>query len=94
MGSGKWQSWAVATILADEVYTGDMLQGKHTNIGHRQVPVKREEWIVVRNTHEPLVSRDLFAKVQVLRQNAAEKYTRNGKKPYTPNILRGRVYVP
>ena len=92
MGSGKWQSWAVGTILADEVYTGDMVQGKHTNIGHRQVPVKREDWIVVRDTHEPLVSRDLFAKVQVLRQNAAEKYTRNGKKPYTPNILRGRVF--
>ena len=92
MGSGKWQSWAVGTILADEVYTGDMVQGKHTTIGHRQVPVKREDWIVVRDTHEPLVSRDLFAKVQVLRQNAAEKYTRNGQKPYTPNILRGRVF--
>jgi len=28
MGSGKWQTWTVSKILADEVYMGDMVQGK------------------------------------------------------------------
>ena len=60
MGSGKWQTWSVSKILADEVYTGDMVQGKSTSIRRKQVLTKPEDWIVVRGTHEPIISRDLF----------------------------------
>lgn len=92
-GSGKWQTWTVGKILADQVYTGDMVQGKHTNIGHKQVVTKPEDWIVVRNTHEPLVSREVFAKVQSIREKAAQRGKTPAKKvPYTENILRGRVF--
>lgn len=92
MGSGKWQSWTVSKILADEVYTGDMVQGKTKTIGHKQVPTTPEEWIVVRGTHEPLVSRELFETVQATRKQAAERVTRAEKVPYTENILRGRIF--
>ena len=92
MGSGKWQSWTVGKILADQVYTGDMVQGKHTNVGHKQVVTKPVDWIVVRNTHEPLVSREVFAKAQAVREQMASKYTRTMKVPYSENILRGRVF--
>ena len=92
MGSGKWQPWTVGKILADEVYTGDMVQGKHTNVGHKQVVTKPVDWIVVRNTHEPLVSREVFAKAQAVREQMASKYTRTMKVPYSENILRGRVF--
>lgn len=92
MGSGKWQSWTVGKILADQVYTGDMVQGKHTNVGHKQVVTKPVDWIVVRNTHEPLVSREVFAKAQTVREQMASKYTRTMKVPYSENILRGRVF--
>ena len=92
-GSGKWQTWTVGRILADEVYTGDMVQGKHTNVGHKQVPTKPEDWIVVRNTHEALVSREIFEKVQAIREQAAQRGKSSAKKvPYTENILRGRVF--
>lgn len=92
-GSGKWQTWTVGKILADQVYTGDMVQGKHTNIGHKQVVTKPEDWIVVRNTHEPLVSREVFAKAQAVREKAAQRGKSPAKKvPYTENILRGRVF--
>ena len=93
MGSGKWQAMTVSKILADAVYTGDMVQGKHTNVGHKQVPTKPEDWIVVRGTHEPIISREMFVKVQAVREQAAEKSrTRATKIPYTENILRGRVF--
>ena len=92
MGSGKWQTWTVAKILADEVYTGDMVQGKSVSVRHRQTPTKPEDWIVVRGTHEPLISRELFDQVQAIRQKAAAKYTQTPKVPYTENILRGRVF--
>ena len=92
MGSGKWQTWTVGKILADEVYTGDMVQGKHTSVGHKQIVIKPVDWIVVRNTHEPLVSREVFAKAQAVREQMASKYTRTMKVPYSENILRGRVF--
>ena len=91
-GNGEWNSWGVSRLLADEVYVGDMVQGKTKKVGHKQVLADRTEWVVVRNTHEPLVSREVFAKVQMIREQAAAKYTQNGKRPYTPNILRGRVF--
>ncbi len=89
MGSGHWQSWTVGKMLADEVYTGDMVQGRTTTVGHRQVPTPPEDWIVVRGTHEPLVSRELFERVQTVRKRAAPTAA---KVPYTENILRGRIF--
>lgn len=91
-GSGKWQTWTVSKILADEVYTGDMVQGKTKTVGHRQIPTDRSEWIVVRGTHEPLITRELFDKAQAVRKNAAAKYSQTEKVPYTENILRGRIF--
>ena len=91
MGSGKWQTWTVAKILSEETYTGDMVQGKHSSVGHKQICTKPEDWVVVRNTHEPLIDRDLFAKVQAIRERSA-KQNQASKIPYTENILRGRVF--
>ncbi len=91
-GNGKWQTWTVAKILTDEVYTGDMVQGKTKIVEHKQVPTPPEEWIVVRGTHKPLISREMFEKVQIIRAQAAAKYTSTTKEPYTENILRGRIF--
>ena len=93
MGNGKWQTWTLRKILSDEVYTGDMVQGKHTSVGHKQILTKPEDWIVVRDTHEPIISREMFAKAQAIREQIAEKsISRAAKIPYTENILRGRVF--
>ena len=93
MGSGKWQSRTVGGILSDAVYTGDMVQGKRTNVGHKQVRTKPEDWIVVRGTHEAIISREMFAKAQAVREQTAEKArTRTPKVPYTENILRGCIF--
>ena len=91
MGSGKWQTWTVSKILADEVYMGDMVQGKSKTVGHKQVPTDRSEWIVVRGTHEPLIARELYERVQAVREHAAAKQGTE-KIPYTENILRGRIF--
>ena len=92
MGSGKWQTWTVGKILEAEVYIGDMVQGKSRTVGRKQVSTAPMDWIVVRDTHEALVSREMFELVQAVRQNAAVKYTVTEKKPYTENILQGRVF--
>lgn len=92
MGSGKWQTWSVKKILEDKVYVGDMVQGKTKSVEHRQIPTSSEDWITVHDTHEPLVSRELFEQAQETRSKAAAKYTQTEKVSYTANILRGRIF--
>lgn len=92
-GSGKWQTRSVAKILQDEVYVGDMVQGKHKSVGHKQIPTNPENWIVVRNTHEPIISRELFEKARAVREEAAAKAKMIAPKvPYSENLLRGRIF--
>ena len=94
IGGGNWNAWGVGKLLTDAVYTGDMVQGKHTNVGHKQVPTKPEDWIIVRGTHEPIISRELFDRVQSIRRQTVEnaKASDAKKNPYTENIFRGRIF--
>lgn len=91
-GGGKWQSRSVIKILVDEVYTGDMVQGKKKSIGHKQYPAPPEEWVRVPNTHEAIISREMFEKVQMLRAQTTADSTKYPLHPYSANILRGRIY--
>lgn len=92
MGSGKWQTRTVGKIPADEVYVGDMVQGKTRSVKRKQVPTDPADWIVIRDTHEPLVSRELFQKAQNVRAQAAQKYAKTEKLSFSPNIFKGRIF--
>ena len=92
MGSGKWQTRTVGKILADEVYVGDMVQGKTRSVKRKQVPTDPADWIVIRDTHEPLVSRELFQNAQNVRAQAAKKYAKTEKLSFSPNIFKGRIF--
>ena len=92
LGSGVWQTRTISKILADEVYTGDMVQGKTTSVNRKQVPVSPEKWITVRGTHEPIISRRLYELVQDIRKYTAQTAISRGKNPYTENILRGKIF--
>ena len=64
---GKRRGWTSSTItkmLHNIVYLGHMAQGKTTKISFKSgttVKNPKEDWYVVKNTHEPLVSREVFA---------------------------------
>lgn len=70
--AGNNPSWAVVSInriLTNEIYTGTMVQGTNTKINYKikqSRPVPKEDWIRVQGTHEPIVSRETFDKVQRL----------------------------
>lgn len=65
--SNKIRTWAVntvATILKNEVYIGNMVQGKHKSASYRSkkmVLTDESEWTVVEGTHEPIISDEQFA---------------------------------
>ena len=66
---GLWPDSSVRRILRNEVYIGNMVQGKNTTISYkirqcRAVP--KEDWIRVEGTHEAIIDRETFEKAQAL----------------------------
>ena len=65
----SWRYNNVLNILKNEVYIGDMVQGKTTSPNRKvklRIKVPKDQWIVVKNTHEPIISRKEFFVVQEL----------------------------
>ena len=62
-----WNPKTIRAILVNEAYIGNTVQNKCTSISYK-VKKKRkkspEEYIRVENTHEPIISEELFYKVQ------------------------------
>lgn len=94
----SWYVQTVKNILSRQVYIGHMVQGRkrqsfYENRGQYMKP--KEEWIVVENTHEPLIDRETFNKVQEISRckNEAyfEKLGRFTHLETTENILKGLV---
>lgn len=59
----KWSMQSVIHIITNPIYTGDMVQSKSTKISYKSnktVNNPKSKWIVVKNTHEPLVSKSVF----------------------------------
>ncbi len=67
--SSLWKTDTIRRILKNEMYIGNMVQGKQTQINYKlKKPIrnKKEDWIIVPNTHEPIVDKEKFYAVQEL----------------------------
>lgn len=67
--NSKWYMQTVRRILQDEIYLGWMVSGKYRSTYHSNgqkgaQPIPRDEWIITKGTHEPIVTEALFNKVQ------------------------------
>lgn len=68
---GGWRPGAVDRILRNELYTGTMVQGKSRKINYKVKKCRKLEpadWIRVPNTHNEIISEELFEEVQKLLQ--------------------------
>ena len=62
-----WKPSTIKHILKNQVYIGDMVQGKHKRINYKlnkRVKTDKSEWIIVENTHQPIIDKDKFWAVQ------------------------------
>ena len=94
-----WLVQTVKNILRSEVYLGHMVQGRRICEFYANRPVRmlpQDEWTVVKNTHEPLISQEDFDRVQEINRKAKAAYHENlgkydalGK---TENLLKGLVF--
>ncbi|MCL2084078.1 MAG: recombinase family protein [Oscillospiraceae bacterium] len=69
LNDALWPDSSVRRILTNRLYTGDMVQGKNKVKSYKvrkAVCVPEENWIVVENTHEAVISRETFETAQTL----------------------------
>ncbi len=88
--TGKWSSERITFMLKNQVYIGNMVQGRVKKVSYKSKKILKlppEEWVVVENTHTPIVDKDTFDKVQILVNS--RKSTRSRKYDY---LLKGLIY--
>lgn len=72
----RWRGGTVIKILENQYYAGDSIHNQYTNdswAAKKQKANPKDEWIIVENTHEALVSREDFNTVQEMILKKKEK---------------------
>lgn len=67
--SDKWNDSTIKLILTNPHYIGDLVQGRTTTVSvtsKKRKKQQKDEMYIFENTHEPIISRDMFEAVQNL----------------------------
>ena len=62
-----WKYFSIDDILHNEMYIGNMVQGKYGSVSYKSKknkPKPKNQWIIVPGTHEAIIDRDLWNSVQ------------------------------
>lgn len=76
-----WCESTVSKILKNEVYIGNLVQGYNKKVSYKSkkmVNQPKSEWIIVENTHEPIITKEQFYKVQEIFKSKTRRY-KNGE---------------
>lgn len=60
----KWDAKMVNRIITNKVYIGVLEQGKTRKLNYkskREVEVNEEDWIVINDSHKPIISKSIYA---------------------------------
>jgi len=86
----KWHSKTIRDILTNRMYIGDMVQNRRSKVNYKVKKVIKnnpKDYIIVENTHEPIIDKDIFYKVQ---KRIPKNVGRNEKKE--AYLLDGLLY--
>ncbi|SDB40093.1 Site-specific DNA recombinase [Ruminococcaceae bacterium FB2012] len=88
----RWNQKTVLKILAQEKYTGDTLWQKTYSefMGKQFMPNEGQEskYYIV-GTHEPIISKEMFAAAQAVRKKAAPKTQNRSESPFRRKLICG-----
>ena len=88
-----WNITTVKKILANRIYTGDMVQHVQTKVNYKskkKITLDEKLWTIVENTHEALVDRETFNYVNILRKRKTRNYEIKTKRE--KRILEGKLF--
>ena len=81
---GLWSFCGVNSILQNPTYLGHMVQQRDSTVSyknHKRYVKDESEWITVYNTHEPIITQELWDKVREVEKSVAQG--RKTKRGYT-----------
>ncbi len=84
----KWYSKNIKNILTNRIYTGDLIQNKTFTSkleGINRRVNSEDDWLIIENFHEALVSREDFEYIQGLNKTIS-------RRPDTVNYLKDKAY--
>ncbi len=87
---GLWTQSTVARILANEMYTGTLVQGKSHHISYKnkkRKKVDKDEWIRIPDAHEAIIDIETWSRTQ----ERLNTHTRVGKRSQELSPLSGKV---
>lgn len=91
--SAIWKAYHIRFMLQNPAYAGHTAQGKVKKSLSDGIPLRktdREEWVIVRDTHEAVIDQETFDRVQeLMEQRRREARSMRGKYDTTENILKG-----
>lgn len=71
-----WDKSSVERILCSETYTGTLVQGKSSITARdekNRIHKPKEEWVITKDAHEPLIAMELYQKVVEIRKDICRK---------------------
>ena len=83
-GYGIWKHGTIKNILTSEMYIGNMVQHTYKKQSYRSkrlIRIPKEDQIIIENTHEPIIDKETFYKVQNIMKSRS-RYTRGKEKKY------------
>lgn len=75
--STLWKYFAISDMLTNEMYIGNMVQGKYGSVSYKtkqNKPRPRDQWYRVEGTHEPIIDSELWERVQALLAQRAKPF--------------------
>lgn len=87
-----WQPQAVSRILYNPTYVGDMVQGKNNRSIYskeKQGKRKEEAWEIRKDSHPAIIEREVFQKVQEVKEKNSKTWKDRQGGPGYENILEG-----
>ena len=76
--STLWKYFAISDMLINEIYIGNMVQGRYGSVSYKtkqNKPRPKSEWYIVEGTHEPIIDRALWDKVQAMIAQRAKPFS-------------------
>lgn len=89
----SWNISTVKKILSNRIYTGDMVQHTQTKVNYKskkKISLDESLWVIVEDTHEPLVDKETFKYVNSLGKRKTRNYGLKTERP--KRILEGKIF--
>lgn len=91
-----WSTQTIRRMLKNRMYVGDMVQGKTQTISHKvrkSVPIPQENFIIKEGTHEPIIDKATFEKVQARFSRDTWQHKGTVKLTAKDELETGAIYV-